>query len=118
MTQQLQQMELCSFEQVPQPQYAAHPLPPPPPGIGLPPGMPMPGMPGFRPAAPAQQQQHQQPPPPLASLQELRALIDGSISEEAARIAGVERAAAEAAAAQQAARQEKRAAKKAAQKVI
>lgn len=108
-TQQLQQMELYSF--------GPAPLPPPPPGIGLPPGMPMPGMPGFPPAAPAQQRQQQQAPPPLASLHELRALMDGSVSEEAARIAEVERTAAEAAAAQQAARKEKREAKKALQKV-
>lgn len=111
-TQRLQQVELGSFEQVqPHQQYAAPPSPPPP-GIGLPPGMPMPGL---RPAAHAQAQQVQQPP--LVSLQELRVLIDGSVSEEAARLAEIDRAAAEASAAQEAARQERRAAKKAAQKV-
>lgn len=111
-TQRLQQVELYSFEQVQPHQQCAAPPPPPPPGIGLPPGMPLPGI---RPAAQAQAQQAQQPP--LVSLQELRVLIDGSVSEEAARLAEIDRAAAAASAAQEAARQERRAAKKAAQKV-
>ncbi len=111
LTQQLQQIELYSFEQVPPHQQYAAP-PPPPPDIGLPPGAPVPGA---QPAAHAQAQQAQQPP--LVSLQELRALIDATVSEEAARLAEIERAAAEAAAAVKEARQERRAAKKATQKV-
>ena len=113
--QQLQQMGLYGSEPAGPQQHAAPPPPPPGLGHGLPPGAPLPGL---RPAVPAmQQQQQQQQPPPLASLQGLRALMEGSVAEEAAQLAEAQHVAAESAAAVQAARQERRAAKKAAQKV-